>query len=341
MATPLTQQIIDSDPDIQAYVRGTRSNSGWIEQSNRGRSELMPLLQRKGYVVPEGMSLNPKTGRLEEMGGGFDPLKAAGVLIPPLAIGLSGAGKTAANVGQQVVNKASGGSQMPTDGQKKPPTESAGEKGNGGKTVAAILGLAGLLGSRAMRGNGQADLTPQMQQLAQIGVDRANAQTPLFNATNQGLYSMLPNFAKGGSGMTIPQTGLPSPPMTTSQTPNGGGMPWWLPVALGAGGFALSDILHGKVPFETIINALRKIKPFGGGDNAGVRDYMNQRQAELGMGGQEDYGTGGWVPGAADYGSDAGTGPWVPGPDVGSDAGTGDYLPPVVTEDVITSTDLL
>jgi hypothetical protein len=65
----------------------------------------------------------------------------------------------------------------------------------------ALAGIGGLVGGQALGGAAtQNTVPPELSQLLQLAMQRANAQTPLFNAVNQGQYDMLPNFAKKGGG---------------------------------------------------------------------------------------------------------------------------------------------
>lgn len=63
------------------------------------------------------------------------------------------------------------------------------------KTLAGVGGLLGgkYLGDQAS----QNAVPPQLTQLLDLAMQRANSQTPLFNATQKGFYDMLPTFAKG------------------------------------------------------------------------------------------------------------------------------------------------
>lgn len=65
----------------------------------------------------------------------------------------------------------------------------------------AIAGIGGAVGGNALAKNAQANaIPPQLNQLLDLSLQRANAQTPLFNAAQSGLYQMLPDFAKKGGG---------------------------------------------------------------------------------------------------------------------------------------------
>lgn len=230
--------------------------------------------------APPGMQWNQETGAYESnrtIGEKIAPYAAGALLTAGIGnAAMSGVGSAAAKqTVSQIQKQGGGGANVPNSNEK--PTTGGGESGgNGGKTVAALLGLAGLLGGKAFGGGGnRVDYSPQMSQLAQMGVDRMAAQTPLFNATNQGIHAMLPNFAKQGTGSPTMLSANAPPPGQTAQTPNGSGsMPWWLPLAVGAGGMALPDILNGRVPFETIIKKLAGL--WGGGGDRGFGRVMGQ-----------------------------------------------------------------
>jgi hypothetical protein len=170
------------------------------------------------------------------------------------------------------------------------------EGGNGGKTMAALLGLAGLLGGRALSGGNQrSDFSPQLSQMAQMGVDRMAAQNPMFNATNQGMHAMLPNFARQGTsapGMVSGQAPAPQM-MPQASAQSGGGTPSWLiPLLAGAGGFAANDLLNGQVPFADLIKKLGGL--FGGGQdqdfsNAGTGDFVPPVYSDIPTDDEGDY----------------------------------------------------
>lgn len=62
----------------------------------------------------------------------------------------------------------------------------------------ALAGVGGLLGGKLLGGDPNDNVPPQLTQLLDLAMQRANAQTPLFNATQKGFYDMLPTFAKNG-----------------------------------------------------------------------------------------------------------------------------------------------
>lgn len=64
----------------------------------------------------------------------------------------------------------------------------------------ALAGVGGALGGRALANNAaQQAVPPQLTSLLNMGVNRAQYQNPLFQAVNQGVYDMLPNFSKTGN----------------------------------------------------------------------------------------------------------------------------------------------
>lgn len=78
-----------------------------------------------------------------------------------------------------------------------------GLSGQGSGVVNALAALAGVLGGNALASNGaQANVPPQLNDLLNLGVQRAQAQTPTFNAVNSGILQMLPTFAKNSAGGT-------------------------------------------------------------------------------------------------------------------------------------------
>lgn len=271
----LTQPFIDSDPEIQAYLRSVPPNASPLEQFQQatGPGGLVAKLRARGYELPEGMTLNPKTRRLEADKGGFNPWLAAGTLAGPLAIGVGGMAGKAIGIGGAAAKKGAGaaGQNVPNYNPDEPgtgPTMPANVGGSGsgaGGPATALAILGGLLGGK-MLGGGQNSVPPQLSQLLQMGVDRQAAQTPLFNAANSGMHQMLPNFAKQGSGSpTMLASQAPAPPtmQVTGHTPDGGGMPsWLLPLMLG-GGLAIPDLVKGNMPYASIIEGFKKL--FGGG----------------------------------------------------------------------------
>jgi hypothetical protein len=65
--------------------------------------------------------------------------------------------------------------------------------------IKALAGVGGMVGGNALANSGaQNAVPPQLSQLLDLSMQRANSQTPLFNATQKGFYDMLPNFAKTG-----------------------------------------------------------------------------------------------------------------------------------------------
>lgn len=63
-----------------------------------------------------------------------------------------------------------------------------------------LAGVGGLLGGKALAGDPNDSVPPQLSQLLDLAMQRATSQTPLFNATQKGFYDMLPTFAKQGGG---------------------------------------------------------------------------------------------------------------------------------------------
>lgn len=114
----------------------------------------------------------------------------------------------------------------------------------------ALAALAAALGGRALAGNaqsaGQQNIPPQLSQLLQMGVDREAYQNPLFQATTQGVYSMLPTFAKQGTNLSGSLSNVA--PQATSGG-DGGGMS-----GAAAGGLGLAGMLTPE-----LIAAIKKL----------------------------------------------------------------------------------
>lgn len=135
--------------------------------------------------------------------------------------------------------------------------------------IAALIGAGGAtVGNLYGKSQANAAVPPQLSQLLQMSADRAAYQQPLVQAQTQGLYQMLPNFAKNGT--TMPTT-MPSSSPSNSNT----GMNPLLSAGLGASAAAALAALgkngaSGDIPFSGIVNALKKL--FGGGQN-GIQPY--------------------------------------------------------------------
>lgn len=135
------------------------------------------------------------------------------------------------------------------------------------KQIAAALAAAGGgLAGHALSNSGGDPLTravpPQLSQLLDNSVARQGYQNPLFQATTQGAYAMLPTFAKTGTQLSgsLPSTLPPAAP-TSGGGVNGGAL------AGGAGMAALAALLGKGGTMSSIINALKKL--LGGGGNPG------------------------------------------------------------------------
>src|SRR6266571_204767 len=84
----------------------------------------------------------------------------------------------------------------------------------------ALITLATGLGARAIAGAGGNPLTqavpPQLSQLLDQSVARTAYQNPLFQATTQGVYSMLPTFARQGTALSgTLSNAIPAAPATS------------------------------------------------------------------------------------------------------------------------------
>ena len=114
-----------------------------------------------------------------------------------------------------------------------------------------------------------ADVPLELQQLLALSRDRATYQNPLFQATTQLAYSLLPTYARQGTSLGTLGSGLPQ------VSPQSGGV--GLGRALGAG--ALGALASGGSgaggPLKALIDGLKKLfshqyqiqgdKPYGGG----------------------------------------------------------------------------
>lgn len=139
--------------------------------------------------------------------------------------------------------------------------------------VGILAALGGVGGGALIRNMFQNNaVPPQLSQLLQMGVDRAAYQNPLFQATTQGTYRMLPNFATEGTKLS--GTLSNQPPAPNSGSAGGGGSsdnpltslnPLRNPLLAAALGKAASDAAHGNIPFSDVMNGLKKL--FGGNTN--------------------------------------------------------------------------
>jgi hypothetical protein len=129
-------------------------------------------------------------------------------------------GGTAGGVGVGETGAVSGLSDSGFGGTTVPATSTVSQVGNlvpattGGTSLAntalnaagtasplmkAIAALGGTSLGALINQSGQSTAVPsQLSDLLNIATQRANTQTPLFNAVNKGYYDMLPNFAKTG-----------------------------------------------------------------------------------------------------------------------------------------------
>jgi len=144
------------------------------------------------------------------------------------------------------------------------PTPTATSSGFGDQLAKALIALAAGLGGRALSGVGGNPLTrdvpPQLSQLLDLSVGRTAYQNPLFQATTQGAYSMLPTFARQGTALTGGlSNAIPAAPTSTSGGPGIGS------IAGPAGLAALAALLGGgggsgaSGNLSTIANALKKL----------------------------------------------------------------------------------
>lgn len=151
-------------------------------------------------AIPTTMGIPSATSLGLPVTEGFGSAGAAADAIPT-TMGLSSGDGVGTNVGMPSMNDVSGvvpgntfPNGIPSGGDwlsNLPPGYS--------KLLKALAGIGGLVGGHAL-GNAGAEnaVPPQLSQLLDLSMQRANRQTPLFNATQKGFYDMLPNFAKTG-----------------------------------------------------------------------------------------------------------------------------------------------
>jgi hypothetical protein len=158
--------------------------------------------------------------------------------------------------------------------------------------------LAGGVGGRAIANSQGNPLTsavpPELSQLLQMSNQRYAYQNPLFQATTQGAYDMLPDFAKTGTSLT---GSLPNA-IPAANSGSGGTSGPGLGTAAGLGGLsALLALLGGsgggggslsKV-FDEIKKKFHGSQPTPAGVNATGPGFVN------GSGGSFDE-SGDWVP---------------------------------------------
>lgn len=168
---------------------------------------------------------------------------------------------------QQSIND-SGGYYDPTgnwvDQSGSPGANQGGTASTGGLTanhvVQGLTALAGVLAGHAVNQNaGQSAVPPQLSQLLDMSTQRAAYQNPMFQAVNQGVYDMLPGFARQGTNLSGTLSNQ-VPPASSS----GGGMGPLAAGATGAGiGAALASLLGGqkgsggKIPIQELIDYFR------------------------------------------------------------------------------------
>lgn len=158
------------------------------------------------------------------------------------------------------------------------PTNQSGNDDLMKKVMAALVAAGGGLAGRAISNSQGNPLTqavpPQLSQLLDQSVQRQAYQNPLFQATTQGAYSMLPTFAKQGTQLSGSLSS--TPPAAPASGGGGGGA-----AAGGIGLAALAGLLGpggggGSMDFGKILAGLKKLfshnekgvqgdKPYEGG----------------------------------------------------------------------------
>ncbi len=214
---------------------------------------------------------------------------------------------------QQSVND-SGGYYDPTgnwmDQSGSPGANQGGTAPTGGLTsnhlIQGLTALAGVLaGHASTSGAGQANVPPQLSQLLNMSTQRAAYQNPLFQAVNQGVYGMLPNFARQGTNLS----GTLSNQVPPASSNSGGGIG---PLAAGLGGAGIGAAIAsalgksgsgGKIPIQELIDW---IKNHGQGPHV----QGNQNQVPNLTPGPFDSTFSGWAP----WGNNIGPTNPMPGP---------------------------
>ena len=133
----------------------------------------------------------------------------------------------------------------------------------------ALAALAGGVGGRAIANSQGNPLTsavpPQLSQLLDQSVQRQAYQNPLYQATTQGVYDMLPDFAKTGTQLSGTLSNQVQPP---SNGGTGSGPGIGTVAALG-GGSALAALLSNANKAGSLEETFSKIKSlFGTGGPA-------------------------------------------------------------------------
>lgn len=131
----------------------------------------------------------------------------------------------------------------------------------------ALAAVAGGLGGRALAGDPNSAIPPQVLQLLNNSVARQGYQNPLYQATTKGVFDMLPDFAKEGSQLSgsLPSTIPPADPWNGAGGGQGGP---GLKTAAGLGG--LAALLGGGSSGGVLGSLLKKIRDLFGGHGGGM-----------------------------------------------------------------------
>jgi hypothetical protein len=171
-----------------------------------------------------------------------------------------------------------------------------------GKQLAAALAtLGGALGGRAIANSQGNPLTqavpPQVSQLLDQSVARQAYQNPLFQATTQGAYAMLPDFAKNGTNLSGTLANTVQPP--TNGSGGGGGMGAGTAAALGAGAGALGAAALGNNGSSFDLGKIfQAIKNKFGGQIPGIQGNQPNAGGGLPSGNPGQNGFTGWAGGS-------------------------------------------
>lgn len=138
-------------------------------------------------TIPTGIATLPAASAGVDVAGGIAPL--ASTTIPT---GISTLPSAVPGLASTSPSSAS------TIGSVTAPLLS----GNTGNVVKAITALASALGGRAIaNASANSAVPPQLDDLLTMAVNRQKQLQPLGQAGSQGMYAMLPNFARVGTSM--------------------------------------------------------------------------------------------------------------------------------------------
>lgn len=157
----------------------------------------------------------------------------------------------------------------------------------------ALAAVGGGVAGKALAGNPNDSVPPELRQLLSQSVQRQQYQDPLFQAATQGVYSMLPSFAKEGTSL-----GAFNPSAAGGQFGTGGGGNGINKAGLAAGGglAALAGLLgkNGAGGSVDLGELFKKIKSMFGHDPSVQGNQPNAGGAMTGGGQGIPNGFEGW-----------------------------------------------